>query len=113
MKLNAKLYNSELEIGEDGKPNTSNAASREEDNKTIWYGTGWTYDGNRLTLTSGEWDFSDAKTIKCDVTVNSNVVVNGGTFKAAVVNNGTIKTSIFYGSVTNNKKDGVCVVHEL
>ena len=104
LKLNAKLYNSELEIGEDGKPNTSNAASREEDNKTIWYGTGWTYDGNRLTLTSGEWDFSDAKTIKCDVTVNSNVVVNGGTFKAAVVNNGTIKTSIFYGSVTNNKK---------
>ena len=104
LKLNAKLYNSELEIGEDGKPNTSNAASREEDNKTIWYGTGWTYDGNRLTLTSGEWDFSDAKTIKCDVTVNSNVVVNGGTFKAAVVNNETIKTSIFYGSVTNNKK---------
>ena len=104
LKLNAKLYNSELEIGEDGKPNTSNAASREEDNKTIWYGTGWTYDGNRLNLTSGEWDFSDAKTIKCDVTVNSNVVVNGGTFKAAVVNNGTIKTSIFYGSVTNNKK---------
>ncbi|MFV8224058.1 hypothetical protein [Faecalibacterium hattorii] len=39
LKLNAKLYNSQLEIGEDGKPNTSNATCREEDNKTIWYGT--------------------------------------------------------------------------
>ena len=48
-------------MGNNGIPDTSNAASRTEDNKTIWYGTDWTYDGGTLTLESGSYDFFTTK----------------------------------------------------
>ena len=67
-----------------GIPDTSNAASRTEDNKMIWYGTGWTYDGDTLTLETGIYDFNNTKptTKNGDVLklVSCTVVVkNGGT----------------------------------
>ena len=132
LKLNAKLYNSELVIGADGKPNTSNAASREEDNKTIWYGTGWTYDGTTLKLNPTE-----AKTfelgqsggfLKCKLEVGEKATVKGWIFLSRPVENhgvidgpkfhtegggysgypnltnyGTVKNCyVDYGYVTNN-----------
>ena len=100
LKLNAKLYNSELEIGEDGKPNTSNAASREEDNKTIWYGTGWTYDGNRLTLSGSSWSFSKYPAVTCPVALSRGTALYGGVFKNTVSGSGYITGGIFLNTVT-------------
>ena len=78
----------DLQFGEDGKPT---AAS----------GNGWTYDGTTLKLTSENWNFTD-KAIQCDVKVNSSATVTGGTFHKNVENDGTVKSSTFYGTVTNN-----------
>jgi len=100
LKLNAKLYNSELEIGEDGKPNTSNAASREEDNKTIWYGTGWTYDGTTLTLSGSSWSFSKYPAVTCSVALSRGTALYGGVFKNTVSGSGYITGGIFLNRVT-------------
>lgn len=100
LKLNAKLYNSELEIGEDGKPNTSNAASREEDNKTIWYGTGWTYDGTTLTLSGSSWSFSKYPAVTCSVALSRGTALYGGVFKNTVSSSGYITGGIFLNRVT-------------
>ena len=108
LKLNAKLYNSELEIGEDGKPNTSNAASREEDNKTIWYGTGWTYDGTTLTLTGAmSWSFSQYPALTCPVALGYNTGLIGGTFEKAVTGgtNSYVDRGIFLSTVNVAKID--------
>ena len=100
LKLNAKLCNSELEIGEDGKPNTSNAASREEDNKTIWYGTGWTYDGTTLTLSGSSWSFSKYPAVTCSVALSRGTALYGGVFKNTVSGSGYITGGIFLNRVT-------------
>ena len=100
LKLNAKLYNSELEIGEDGKPNTSNAASREENNKTIWYGTGWTYDGTTLTLSGSSWSFSKYPAVTCPVALSRGTALYGGVFENTVSGSGYITGGIFLNTVT-------------
>ena len=56
----------DLVMTTDGIPDTSNAASRTEDNKTIWYGTDWTYEiidksHSTLTLKSGSYNFNNTK----------------------------------------------------
>ena len=60
-------------------------------------GNGWTYSGGKLTLTSGEWNFSythpangageTLSEVKCIVQINEGATVKGGTF-TKVVNNG-------------------------
>ena len=60
-------------------------------------GNGWTYSGGKLTLTSGEWNFSythpangageTLSEVKCIVQINEGATVTGGTF-TKVVNNG-------------------------
>ena len=53
-----------------------------------------------LSNTSENWNFTD-KAIQCDVKVNNGAIVTGGTFYKNVENNGTVKSSAFYGTVTN------------
>ena len=112
--LNREPYVTDLVMTTDGIPDTSNAASRTEDNKTIWYGTDWTYDGTTLTLESGSYDFtytkpSDAtstryrKTVECNVVVNKGAAITGGKFSGDTFSNsGTVKDIlIMKGQITN------------
>ena len=92
----------------DGIPDTSNAASRTEDNKTIWYGTDWTYEiidksHSTLTLESGRYDFTNTKPttkdgtvltfVQCRVVVKNGATVTGGWFHA-MLNYGTVENSL-------------------
>ena len=86
-----------------GIPDTSNAASRTEDNKMIWYGTGWTYDGDTLTLETGTYDFNNTKPttkngdvlklVSCTVVVKNGATITGGRFHA-MLNYGTVENSL-------------------
>ena len=90
-------------MGNNGIPDTSNAASRTEDNKTIWYGTDWTYDGDTLTLESGSYDFFTTKPttkngkvlalVECTVVVKNGATITGGRFHA-MFNYGTVENSL-------------------
>ena len=101
--LNQEPYVTDLVMTTDGIPDTSNAASRTEDNKTIWYGTDWTYDGTTLTLESGSYDFTNTKPItkggdaltfvQCEVVVEKEATITGGWFHA-MLNHGTVKNSL-------------------
>ena len=113
--LNQEPYVTDLVMTTDGIPDTSNAASRTEDNKTIWYGTDWTYDGGTLTLESGEYDFSYTKPsdatstrhsnhVRCNVIVNEGAAITGGILNGnSLTNSGTVKdVLIMGGQITNN-----------
>ena len=113
--LNQEPYVTDLVMTPDGIPDTSNAASRTEDNKTIWYGTDWTYDGGTLTLESGSYDFTYTKpsdatstrysnTVRCNVVVNKGAAITGGKFSGDTFSNsGTVKDILFMGKwITNN-----------
>lgn len=115
--LNRKPYVTDLVMTTDGIPDTSNAASRTEDNKTIWYGTDWTYDGTTLTLESGSYDFTYTKpsdatstrysnTVRCNVVVNKGAAITGGKFSGDTFSNsGTVKdVLIMKGQITNTGK---------
>ena len=115
--LNRKPYVTDLVMTTDGIPDTSNAASRTEDNKTIWYGTDWTYDGGTLTLESGSYDFTYTKpsdatstrysnTVRCNVVVNKGAAITGGKFSGDTFSNsGTVKDILFMGKwITNTGK---------
>ena len=101
--LNREPYVTDLVMTTDGIPDTSNAASRTEDNKMIWYGTDWTYDGDTLTLESGSYDFTNTKPItkggdaltfvQCEVVVEKEATITGGWFHA-MLNHGTVKNSL-------------------
>ena len=73
-------------MNSNGMPDTSNAASRTEDNKTIWYGTDWTYDGDTLTLESGEYNFSNSKDGLGQLDPDVKLVVTGATLKGGAFN---------------------------
>ena len=115
--LNREPYVTDLVMTTDGIPDTSNAASRTEDNKTIWYGTDWTYDGTTLTLESGSYDFTYTKpsdatstrysnTVRCNVVVNKGAAITGGKFSGDTFSNsGTVKdVLIMKGQITNTGK---------
>ena len=113
--LNQEYYVTDLVMTTDGIPDTSNAASRTEDNKTIWYGTDWTYDGDTLTLESGSYDFTYTKpsdatstrysnTVRCNVVVNKGAAITGGVLAGnSLTNSGTVKDVLIAGGwITNN-----------
>ena len=100
-----------------GIPDTSNAASREEDNKTIWYGTGWTYEiidksHSTLTLETGTYDFNNTKPtttdgdvltfVSCTVVVKSGATITGGWFHA-MLNYGTVENSLLSTNDIENR----------
>ena len=123
-------------MGNNGIPDTSNAASRTEDNKTIWYGTDWTYDGDTLTLESGSYDFFTTKPttkngkvlalVECTVVVKNGATITGGRFHA-MFNYGTVENSLLVsdgiinrgGTMTNclfrrtSLPEGVANYHKL
>ena len=100
-----------------GIPDTSNAASRTEDNKTIWYGTDWTYEiidksHSTLTLKSGSYDFTNTKPItkggdaltfvQCEVVVEKEATITGGWFHA-MLNYGTVENSLLSTNDIENR----------
>ena len=124
-----------------GKPDTSNAASRTEDNKRIWYGTDWTYEiidksHSTLTLKSGSYNFNNTKPttedgetlklVKCKVVVESGATITGGRFHQ-MLNYGTVENSLLVsdgiinrgGTMTNclfrrtSLPEGVANYHKL
>ena len=96
-------YIKTLEIDINGKPVTEDRWCY----NGVYSGDGWAYYPNKgengllsLSNTSENWNFTD-KAIQCDVKVNSSATVTGGTFYKNVENDGTVKSSAFYGTVTN------------
>ena len=100
-----------------GIPDTSNAASRTEDNKTIWYGTDWTYEiidksHSTLTLKSGSYNFNNTKPttedgetlklVKCKVVVESGATITGGRFHQ-MLNYGTVENSLLSNNDIENR----------
>lgn len=100
----------------DGIPDTSNAASRTEDNKTIWYGTDWTYEiidksHSTLTLETGTYDFNNTKPttndgnvlrlVQCTVVVKSGATITGGWFRQ-MLNYGTVENSLLSNNDIEN-----------
>ena len=103
-----------------GLPDTSgeHANQKTVDDKTIYYGNGWEYDGTTLklnptsakefTLNRGGTDYTGAY-LKCDLEIGENATVKGTiTFTKNVINNGTIEEMEFgsigggvYPSLTN------------
>ena len=110
--LNRKPYVTDLVMTTSGFPDTSNAASRTEDNKTIWYGTGWTYDGDTLTLESESYDFSTTKPttkngetlmlVNCKVVVENGATITGGWFRQ-MLNYGTVENSLLSNNDIENR----------
>ena len=101
----------------DGIPDTSNAASRTEDNKTIWYGTDWTYEiidksHSTLTLKSGSYNFNNTKPttedgetlklVQCKVVVESGATITGGRFHQ-MLNYGTVENSLLSNNDIENR----------
>ena len=69
-------------------------------------GNGWEYTGDpqrKLTLTSGEYDFSSTEPVKCKILLDSkSATITGGTFEEKVTNNGgKISDGTFNGTVEN------------
>ena len=96
-------YIKTLEIDRNGKPITEDRWCY----NGVYSGDGWAYYPSKgengllsLSNTSENWNFTD-KAIQCDVKVNNGAIVTGGTFYKNVENNGTVKNSAFYGTVTN------------
>ncbi len=96
-------YIKTLEIDRNGKPVTEDRWCY----NGVYSGDGWAYYPSKgengllsLSNTSENWNFTD-KAIQCDVKVNNGAIVTGGTFYKNVENNGTVKSSAFYGTVTN------------
>ena len=107
----------DLVMTTDGIPDTSNAASRTEDNKTIWYGTDWTYEiidksHSTLTLKSGSYNFNNTKPttedgetlklVKCKVVVESGATITGGRFHQ-MLNYGTVENSLLSNNDIENR----------
>ena len=105
----------------DGVPDTSeeHAKQKTADGKTIYYGDGWTYDGETLKLnptSAKEFTLNSAGTtikgayLNCDLEIGENATVKGTiALTRKVTNNGTIDKLRFggdgeghYPSLTNN-----------
>ena len=104
-------------MNSNGMPDTRNAASRTEDNKTIWYGTDWTYEiidksHSTLTLKSGSYNFNNTKPttedgetlmlVKCKVVVESGATITGGWFRQ-MLNYGTVENSLLSNNDIENR----------
>ena len=103
LKLNAKLYNSELKIGADGKPVTENRKPYGDGVQ----GNGWTYNTktDTLTILTGHTErfaeFDVNNILKVNVVVQKGATVERGWFYKTVENHGTMSQAYFCGNVTN------------
>ena len=102
LKLNAKIYNSELVIGTDGKPVTE---GRKPYGDNGVKGDGWTYENGTLTILTGHTErfagFDVNNQLKVNVVVQKGATVERGQFYKTVENHGTMSRAFFYGNVTN------------
>ncbi len=93
------LVSADLTIGEDGKPS---ASLLDSDGKADY--TNWSYDGDALTLKSGDFAFDSKTVIKCPISLESDATLNGGTFTEQFTNNGPkdhVKGGIFLKEPVN------------
>ena len=101
LKLNAKIYNSELVIGADGKPVTENRKPYGDGVQ----GDGWTYENGTLTILTGHTESFTGpgvnKKLKVNVVVQKGAAVESGRFYKTVENHGTMSQALFCGNVTN------------
>ena len=82
-----------------GKPDTTGMTSY----NGVYYGEGWKYENDTLTLESGSYDFTNTKPItkggdaltfvQCEVVVKKEATITGGWFHA-MLNHGTVKNSL-------------------
>ena len=85
-----------------GLPDTSEEHAKQKtvDDKTIYYGNGWTYDGTTLTLSGSSWSFSNYPAVTCPVALSRGTALYGGVFKNTVSGSGYITGGIFLNTVT-------------
>ena len=96
-----------------GKPDTTGMTSY----NGVYYGEGWKYENDTLTLESGNYDFSytypknstgtrHSNHVKCNVVVNKGAAITGGILDGdSLTNSGTVKdVLIMGGQITNNGK---------
>lgn len=112
-------------VMKDGLPDTTNVQKTsftDSDGKTKdkYTGSDWEYtkdpsdstDTGILTLTRGEYDFSNTnpktktgsptnQAVACAIVIESGAEITGGTFNGQVANEGTIKDGTFNGDVEN------------
>ena len=112
-------------VMKDGRPDTANVQKTsftDSDGKTKdkYTGSDWEYtkdpsdstDTGILTLTRGEYDFSNTnpktktgsptnQAVACAIVIESGAEITGGTFNGQVANEGTIKKGTFNGDVAN------------
>ena len=103
LKLNAKIYNSELKIGADGKPVTDGRKPYGDGVQ----GDGWEYNTktDTLTILTGHTESFTGpgvnKKLKVNVVVQKGAAVESGRFYKTVENHGTMSQALFCGNVTN------------
>ena len=103
LKLNAKIYNSELVIGTDGKPVTEGRKPYSDGVQ----GDGWEYNTKTETLTilTGHTErfagLGVNNQLKVNVVVQNGATVEYGRFYKTVENHGTMSQARFCGNVTN------------
>ena len=96
-----------------GKPDTTGMTSY----NGVYYGEGWKYENDTLTLESGSYDFSytypknstgtrHRNPVKCNVVVKENAAITGGILDGnSLTNSGTVKDILFIGNrITNTGK---------
>ena len=104
---------SALEMNYNGWPKTDNMTPI----NNVYYGDGWKYENDTLTLESGEYDFTYTKPrdttstrhsnhVRCNVIVNKGAAITGGILNGnSLTNSGTVKdVLIMGGQITNNGK---------
>ena len=102
-----------------GKPDTTGMTSY----NGVYYGNGWRYENDTLTLESGNYDFSytypqtstgarHSRHVKCNVVVNKGAAITGGILDGdRLTNSGTVKDILFMGYwLTNNNGTLSCLL---
>ena len=94
-----------------GKPDTTGMTSY----NGVYYGEGWKYENDTLTLESGSYDFSTTKPttkdgdvlklVNCKVVVENGATITGGHFRA-MSNYGTVENSLLSNNTIENCDGG-------
>lgn len=82
----------------DGKPVTDHVPT---DENGTYFGDGWTYDGEILTLTK-DITFAEDTRIDTKVDIAAGTTVTGGRYTGEVANNGTLQDAALSGTVKND-----------
>lgn len=65
-------------------------------------GNGWKFEGDTLTLESGDYSFGEQPEVKCPVIIKNGVTTIGGMFSEKVTNHGTVKKAVINNIFENH-----------